>query len=125
MASGSFRSITAVIVVAFAALFLYSFTQAKDVRSPDDATKIVFDDLESDPLVSLHKHAYSLFSAEKDVAGQWQVIVKVTIDPHTACPKAFIRTYQLLPIRHGLDKTVTADCKRGTPVAFPDRKSVV
>ena len=115
-----FRILTIAVVLAFAALLALSFSSLQPLNTPADATKIVFDDLQSDPVISANSHSYSLFSAEKAPDGQWQVVVKVTLEPHSACPKAFIRTYQLLPIRHGIDKTITSDCTWGTPVAFPE-----
>ncbi len=115
-----FRILTIAVVIAFAALLVLSFVPLQAVSTQENAAKIVFSDLDSDPVISANNHVYSLFSAEKAADGQWQVVVKVTFDPHTACPKAFIRTYQLMPIRHGIDKTITSNCIAGTPIAFPE-----
>ncbi len=115
-----FRILTIAVVLAFAALLLLSFAPLTAVGGQQDAAAIVFADLASDPAIAANSPLYSVFSAEKGADGQWQVVVKVTLGPHSACPKAFIRTYQLLPIRHGIDKEITSDCTFGTPIAFPE-----
>src|SRR3989344_2950526 len=104
-----FRLLTIAVVIAFGILLVISFVPIQAVNTQADAAKIAFADLDSDPVMAANSHLYSLFSAEKADDGQWYVVVKVTIDPHSACPKAFIRTYQILPIRHGVDKPITSD----------------
>ncbi len=109
------------MVIVFVALLVYSFsTSPRPLASPADATKIVLDDLSNDPSLSSREHLFDVFSAIRDDSGNWQVVVKVTLEPHSSCPTAFIRTYQLLPIRHGVDHSITAGCHAGSPIAFPE-----
>lgn len=119
-----FKQVTALVVLAFAVLLVYSFTQTREVRTPADAIKIVSDDIEADPAIAMEQRLYEIFSAEREVNGQWRVITKITLNPHSRCPNAFIRTYQLLPIRHGVDKTITRDCVVGSPIAFAEEAIV-
>lgn len=117
----AFGRLILVVAVVLALLLAYSFTSgSRQVRSEADATAIVFDDLNSDSVVSQSERIYDVFSTTRDSPGQWRVIVKVTLDPYTPCPRAFIRTYELLPIRHGVDKTIASDCVAGSPIAFPE-----
>ncbi|MBI3588508.1 hypothetical protein HY995_05250 [Candidatus Micrarchaeota archaeon] len=121
MASLLFRRILVILLLVFIVAMAYSFTRPRgEVASSEDAVRFVKDDLASDPLLAAGNYLSSIFSSERQPDGTWQVTVKVTRDPHSACPRAFIRTYDLLPIRHALDKAIAQNCAHSGAIAFPE-----
>ena len=115
-----FRRVLVVLCLLFLVLLAFSLSAPRQVASQQDAVRTVMDDIASDPAVQGHKYLASVFSSSLHDDGQWEVIVKLTLEPNSACPQAFIRTYQLLPIRHGVDKVITQDCKRSGSLAFAE-----
>jgi len=83
--------------------------------------KFVLEDLNSDPQFSGRERFFKPFTTNySNSTNQWTVVVKITLSPHSECPVVLIRTYQLLPIRHGLDKGATENCVVGAPIVFEE-----
>lgn len=123
MTSARFASILA--LVAFAILLFVVLSKPVEVKTREQAVKFALDDLNSDPQLAAGERLFSIFSANySNQTGEWIAIAKITLSPHSQCPTVLIRTYQLLPIRHGVDKTVTQNCRIGSPIAFEEEAIV-
>lgn len=117
----STRFVSIVAVAAFVMLLVIALSRPPEVKTREQAVKFALDDLNSDASVAAGERLFKIFSANySNETGQWTAIVKITLSPHSQCPTVLIRTYQLLPIRHGLDKTVTQNCQVGSPIAFEE-----
>lgn len=117
MISARFASIVA--IVAFALLLFVALNKPVEVKTREQAVKFLLDDLNSDPQLAAGEKLFKIFSTEySNETGEWNAVVKITLSPHSQCPTVLIRNYQLLPIRHGLDKVVTQNCQIGSPIAF-------
>lgn len=110
------------VILAFVVLLSIALTQPPALKSKEEAVRFVLEDLNSDPaLAPGSERFFTPFSANySNSTGQWTVVVKITLNPHSECPTVLIRSYQLLPIRHGLDKAVTQGCTTGEPIVFEE-----
>ncbi len=115
------RFVAVIVAVAFVVLLAIVLTKQPEVKTAEEAVKFALDDLNSDAQVAGSDKIVKLFSANySEETKQWTAVMKITLAPHSQCPTVLIRAYQLLPIRHGLDKTVTRDCSLGEPIAFEE-----
>lgn len=118
----SFRTLAVIVFLALAVLLVWSLATAPtSVATKEDVRKFVLDDLSADPTLSSGDHLFSVYSITYDSASkQWSASAKITLSPHSACPTVYIREYDLLPLRHGVDKVVTDNCRRATSIAFEE-----
>jgi|GEM_PF-2600111 len=117
----SLRLLAAGVVIVLLLLLYAALVQHPELKTREEAVRFVLADLASDNSLPPVEKAFSVFSVNYlESAKEWTTVVKVTLNPHAQCPSVMIRTYQLLPIRHGLDKTVTENCATGAPIAFEE-----
>ncbi len=117
----SARLMSIIAIAAFVVLLFVAFSKPAQAQTREQAVKFALDDLKSDPQIAAGERLFQIFSADySNQTGEWTAVAKITLSPHSQCPTVLIRTYQLLPIRHGLDKVVTQNCQTGSPIAFEE-----
>lgn len=115
------RTLASVIGLAFLLLLALVLYPHQGVPSQQDAVRYVLEDLKADSAFVGRDVLYSVFLASySNATGQWTVVVKVTESPHSQCPRVLVRTYNLLPIRRGVDKIAAAYCSVGKPIAYAE-----
>ncbi len=117
-----FRPLALVLAALFIIVLVVALLSSRaPASSKDDAVNFVLADLRSDPNFSSGDVMFAVYSASySNDSGQWTVNVKITEVPHSQCPRTFVRTYNLMPVRRSLDEAVTANCNYGRPLAYPE-----
>ncbi|OIO26404.1 hypothetical protein AUJ14_01770 [Candidatus Micrarchaeota archaeon CG1_02_55_22] len=108
-----------VVIVVLLLLFAYTFSRAQPLKYEADAVRFVLDDLAQDESFVGRSPLFSVYAANKS-GEEWTVVSKITLSPNSACPEVFIRTYHLLPMRHGIDLAVVTSCHAGTFLTYPE-----
>ncbi len=118
----SFRQLAVIVFIVLVVLLLQSTVFAPPALSTkEDVQRFILDDLRADPALTAGDHQFRLQHISYDAAsGQWSAAAKITLQPHSACPTVYLREYSLLPIRHGVDKVVTENCRPSTVLAFEE-----
>jgi len=116
---GVFRVLGVIVIAVLLLLFAYTFSRTRPIESEAGAVQFVLDDLAQDESFAGRSPLFSVYAANKS-GDEWTIVSKITLSPNSGCPEVFIRTYQLLPMRHDIDRAVVTGCKVGSFLTYPE-----